>query len=1130
MNSSKSSITSYLGAAANNRRRHQNSIINPIMMLRWTLGLAIYGIAFLSLGAQANQDNYLNKRNMMASLQANREDDPRLRQLEEDILQRRRRTNNDYHSVDRGGYIQTRTLSSSVPHTHTATISTSPTGASRYLQTPSEQSTPLTTTPKKDKYTFAVVPKQLIEFFRPTSLGCFDHASRLSKANNITVECLYVGPSEAADRGIKQAQMVEDILWGEPSETTPIDGLAVSVVDEDLMTPILDRARLELGIPVVTFDSDAPESERSYYIGTNNSFFGRQLGRQMESLRPQGGTYAIISGESTNLQARANGIIQELIDQTANTDTTWEQLEGSPFDALNNQTLALEKMGEWAQQNPTVLLSVTGLPMRMKTLENGDTESPWADFVDEHRDRGITLLCADASPHQLTFLNYDYVNGLAGQLPYDMGIKSMDTLWTLYHNPEAKLADSEGGDFIGTNVVWHVHIPLKLPPVTVDMNRVGSLKYVGYTLFGVIAAFALCLMAWVFWRRNVRVIKVAQPNFLLMIALGVIIMASCMIPLGMDDFDVGGVCMPEDPSVHCTAICMGIPWTASIGFVLTFSAMYAKTRRINAIFHSEGGFARVKVSERDVLPPLLLLMTINVTILICWTILDPLVYQRQADHSRDEWNRVISTYGACKSENSAAFLGPIMVVNFAVLVLANWQSYEARNLDAEFSESKYITICMASMLQAMISGVPLLFFVHNLPQAYYLVFVLLCFIICMVILMIMFVPKILYTQEFLQLSPAQQQNYMQSAIRRTARNNRSRAPSRSSLRNSRGTSSQSMALRSMRSLTPSSRQGSSGWLKGSITKPGSSSWMQPECQMCAARSRVESRGESVTENRSLGEFRPVGKRLSWSDRSLSSEIVTKTDRRPSLVSVKELPREDETSGPLSTSTDDDPHEVGGYQMDPFPSMAVDVGGSLCLNTNTELSFSEHSRLHDYSQHSQQKLATVVGGNSSVDIESSSSDSDDDNGEVRIRFTAPHVSEASDDDVEEVRFSRDAGPQSSGSDDDEEEVRIPRNATPLINMQLAKEGEIAEEGIQKHSAHDMEQGDDKQDEEEMEIVCEKEEEAATPPSQMNEKGDDFVPSPSPVTVDSSGEFQAKGSGSKETVEEDADASAMVICTA
>ena len=309
------------------------------------------------------------------------------------------------------------------------------------------------------------------------------------------------------------------------------------------------------------------------------------------------------------------------------------------------------------------------------------------------------------------------------------------------------------------------------------MNRVGDLQYVGYTLFAVTAAVSLGFIGWVYTRRDVRVIKVSQPRFLVMIAAGVLIMASCMIPLGMDDFDNGGLCIEEDDmgfADHCRIICMAVPWTFSMGFVLTFSAMYSKTRRVNAIFHSNANFSRMKVSEKDVLMPFFVLTTINATILICWSVIDPLTYQREADHSRDEWNRVISTFGICKSDNASYFVVPLILVNVGVLIMANWQSYEARNLEEEFAESKYIFICMASMLQAMISGMPILFFVQDMPQAYYMVFVLLCFIICMVILLVMFVPKIIYTHQFLRLSPELQKQYMAETIRKTAKASSSR--------------------------------------------------------------------------------------------------------------------------------------------------------------------------------------------------------------------------------------------------------------------------------------------------------------------------------------------------------------------
>jgi 7 transmembrane sweet-taste receptor of 3 GCPR len=219
------------------------------------------------------------------------------------------------------------------------------------------------------------------------------------------------------------------------------------------------------------------------------------------------------------------------------------------------------------------------------------------------------------------------------------------------------------------------------------------------------------------------------------------------------------------PAFHPLMHRQGVPWLWSIGFTLVFSALFSKTWRINQVFRtSNSHYSRAKVSEKEMLIPFAVLMSINVAILIAWTVVDPLQYRREADIARDEWNRVIATYGVCKSDNASAFLLPLLVINAFVLILANWQAYEARHIQAEFAESKYIAICMFSMLQAMVSGVPVLFFVRDLPRAYYMVFVLLCFIIGMVILLVMFVPKVIFTHQFLQMSPALQKQYLADAV------------------------------------------------------------------------------------------------------------------------------------------------------------------------------------------------------------------------------------------------------------------------------------------------------------------------------------------------------------------------------
>ena len=57
-------------------------------------------------------------------------------------------------------------------------------------------------------------------------------------------------------------------------------GILVSVADPQWMTPAINEA-IAAGIPVITIDADAPESQRLYFIGTNNLEAGR-LGGENE--------------------------------------------------------------------------------------------------------------------------------------------------------------------------------------------------------------------------------------------------------------------------------------------------------------------------------------------------------------------------------------------------------------------------------------------------------------------------------------------------------------------------------------------------------------------------------------------------------------------------------------------------------------------------------------------------------------------------------------------------------------------------------------------------------------------------------------------------------------------------------
>lgn len=84
-------------------------------------------------------------------------------------------------------------------------------------------------------------------------------------------------------------------------------GLLVSVSDRSLMGPAIDEA-VNAGIPVLTIDSDAPESKRLYFIGTNNMQAGVLGGKRLaEKLHGKGNVVFYSMPQQPNLEERLRG-------------------------------------------------------------------------------------------------------------------------------------------------------------------------------------------------------------------------------------------------------------------------------------------------------------------------------------------------------------------------------------------------------------------------------------------------------------------------------------------------------------------------------------------------------------------------------------------------------------------------------------------------------------------------------------------------------------------------------------------------------------------------------------------------------------------------------------------------------
>src|SRR3954467_365188 len=154
--------------------------------------------------------------------------------------------------------------------------------------------------PAKQRLRFAVIPKALeIPVFNYAKIGAERQAKELGD-----VEILWNAPASADQ--LKQKEILESYI------TQRVDGIAISALNGDFLTDTINKA-IDAGIPVVTWDSDAPKSKRYAFYGVDDLASGRILGEQTIRLLNGKGKVAIITSMgATNLQRRLDGAREAL--------------------------------------------------------------------------------------------------------------------------------------------------------------------------------------------------------------------------------------------------------------------------------------------------------------------------------------------------------------------------------------------------------------------------------------------------------------------------------------------------------------------------------------------------------------------------------------------------------------------------------------------------------------------------------------------------------------------------------------------------------------------------------------------------------------------------------------------------
>ena len=280
--------------------------------------------------------------------------------------------------------------------------------------------------------------------------------------------------------------------------------------------------------------------------------------------------------------------------------------------------------------------------------------------------------------------------------------------------------------------------PQELPDSSEDMNHIQpAFRIIGTVLAAIGIFLAVGCAAATMKLRDNKVIKASQPEFLFLICVGCLLMVSTIIPLSIDDSVAS--------EKGCSTACMAAPFLFFIGFTIAFSALFAKTNRINQLFDSAITFQRVQIESKDVVLPLVVLLTCNIVLLSVWAAVAPLEWSRTT-LSEDQYGRPSSSIGRCTSDKVWAFLGPIIAINGLALIIALFEAYRARKIDTRYSEAKYIALAVLSIFQVTFIGIPLMFITRDDTTAYFFVSICIVFVTSMSTLLLIFAPKFYYVR------------------------------------------------------------------------------------------------------------------------------------------------------------------------------------------------------------------------------------------------------------------------------------------------------------------------------------------------------------------------------------------------
>jgi ribose transport system substrate-binding protein len=266
----------------------------------------------------------------------------------------------------------------------------------------------------QDKKTLALVTNASADFWTIARRGIEKAQTELP---DYTTEMYVVSEATAAE----QRRILDNLL------TNGVAGVSISAIDPANSNEILNKVAEQAVL--FTTDSDAPESERVLYIGTDNVAAGEQAGELIKKALPDGGQAMLFVGTmgAANARERVEGIRKalegtkvEIVDIRTD-EVDFARAKRNVEDTLTTYPDIDALVGLWSYNTPQIVEAVRAAG----------------------KEGQVKIIGFDEDPVTLRGIADGIIEATVVQQPYEFGYQSMKLLARYLEGDKSFIPENE---------------------------------------------------------------------------------------------------------------------------------------------------------------------------------------------------------------------------------------------------------------------------------------------------------------------------------------------------------------------------------------------------------------------------------------------------------------------------------------------------------------------------------------------------------------------------------------------------------------------------------------------------------------------------------------------------------------